>query len=103
MVRGEWQMQCDAFRGEMTNDGGMRHRKCPRLKDCVLAGWTTVLGLIDMPTLPPGPRATISVNCFTASTPKGQHLIKVTADRNNTVIEGKEGNNAEDHYGRFPR
>ena len=81
----------------------MRQRKCPCLKDCVLAGWKTVLGLIDMPSLPPGPSATISVKLFHSQHTERQHLIKVTADRNNTVIEGKEGNNAEDHYGRFPR
>ncbi|PYK66022.1 MAG: hypothetical protein DME45_13400 [Verrucomicrobia bacterium] len=55
----------------------------------------TVLGLIDTPNLAPGASATISVDWYTASVQKGQHTIKTTADRNNTVIESTETNNTK--------
>ena len=47
----------------------------------------TVLGLINTPSLAPGVGAPVSVNWSTAGVSKGRHTIKVTADRNNAVIE----------------
>jgi uncharacterized delta-60 repeat protein len=54
---------------------------------------TNSLGWIDTPTIPAGGTTTVSVNWDTRSV-KGEHTIRVTADRTANVAESNEDNNA---------
>ncbi|HUP33054.1 MAG TPA: S8 family serine peptidase [Gaiellaceae bacterium] len=54
---------------------------------------TTVLGLVETPAIPAGGSATVSVNWDTRAA-KGEHEIRVTADRAGTVEESDETNNS---------
>ena len=54
---------------------------------------TTVLGLVDTPAVPAGGMATVSVQWPTAGV-KGEHTVRVTADKTDLVAESDEGNNA---------
>lgn len=55
----------------------------------------TVLGLIDTSSLAPGTSTPVAVTWSTVGMARGQHTIKATADRNNTVTEGNEANNTK--------
>jgi archaellum component FlaF (FlaF/FlaG flagellin family) len=54
---------------------------------------TTVLGLVDTASIAAGQNRNVSVNWDTRDV-KGEHQIKVTADRNNQVTERVETNNS---------
>ncbi|HEV8681707.1 MAG TPA: CARDB domain-containing protein [Actinomycetota bacterium] len=54
---------------------------------------TTVLGLVDTPAIAAGASVNVSVQWDTRDV-KGQHQIKVTADRTNQVSERVEANNS---------
>jgi Subtilase family/CARDB len=51
-----------------------------------------VLGLVDTPALAPNGTATVSVQWDTRSE-SGTHVVRVTADQANAVLESDEGNN----------
>jgi hypothetical protein len=52
----------------------------------------TVLGLVDTPAIPAGGSAQVSVLWDTRNV-KGEHTIRATADKTNTVVEGSDTNN----------
>jgi len=52
----------------------------------------TLLGLVDTPAIAKGGTATVTLD-WKAAGVKGQHVITVTADRNNAVRESNETNN----------
>ena len=53
----------------------------------------TVLGLVDTPAIPAGGSAEVSVGWDTRGV-KGEHTIRITADRGSAVIESDEANNS---------
>lgn len=53
----------------------------------------TVLGTVDAPAIPAGGTATVSMQWRTAGV-RGEHIIRVGADKTNTVAEGNETNSA---------
>jgi hypothetical protein len=77
------------FTATVTNSGNSAAG--PSKTEFLLDG-TTVIGLVDTPAIPAGGSATVSKSMDTHQV-RGQHQIRITADRNTQVAETNELNN----------
>jgi hypothetical protein len=77
------------FSATVTNSG---NASAGASKTEFLLDGTTVIGLVDTPAIPAGGSATVTKSMDTHQI-RGQHQIRITADRNAQVTETNESNN----------